>query len=50
VSKTGREFEFVDSYSDSENTSANTPTKMLKETYSFSNIAIMAGFKINLLY
>lgn len=45
-----RQVEFVDSYSENENNSDNIPTKMLKETFSFSNIAIMAGFKINLLY
>lgn len=41
--------EFVESYSENENVSEHSATKDLQSTYSFSNLGILAGIRINIL-
>lgn len=43
-----KEFEYVETYADSDNQSDNEPTKALKYNQSFSSIGIRGGIKINL--
>lgn len=43
------EYEYVDEYSSTDNSSENSPTKVLKTPYSFSNVGVIVGLKFNLI-
>ena len=44
-----RYIEFEDTYYSTENESETSPAKLLKNAYSFSNISLSVGIRLNLI-